>query len=60
MSVPVLGNYQPELPLILVTEASDECVGAVQYQVQLDGSAKPLDYFSPQRNQSMRAATLRH
>ena len=27
MSSPVLVKYQPELPLILVTDASDECVG---------------------------------
>ena len=33
MSSPVLAIYQPELPLIL-TDASDECVGAVLHQIQ--------------------------
>lgn len=46
MSVPVLISYQLDLSLILAKDASDECVGAVIHQVQLDGSARPLDYFS--------------
>ena len=43
MSSPVLVKYQPELPLILVTDASDKCVGAVLHQIQ---SMKLQGYFS--------------
>ncbi len=33
MSTPILANYQPELPLVLVTDAGDECVRAVLHQI---------------------------
>lgn len=46
MSTPILASYQPELPLVLVTDASDECVGAVLHQVQPDKSVRPLGYYS--------------
>ena len=46
MFSPVFVKYQPELPLMLVTNASDECVGAVLHQIQPDQSIKPLGYFS--------------
>lgn len=46
MSAPILVKYQFELPLILVTDASDESVGVVLHQVQVDWTVKPLGYFS--------------
>lgn len=46
LSAPVLVNYCHELPLVLVTDASDECVGAVLHQIQPDKSVRPLGFFS--------------
>ena len=46
MFSPVFVKYQPELPLMLVTNASDECVGADLHQIQPDQSIKSLGYFS--------------
>ena len=43
---PVLASYNPELPLVLVTDASDTCVGGVLHQGQPSGELKPLGYFS--------------
>lgn len=51
MSSPVLVSYQPELPLVLVTDASDECVGGVLHQIQPDKSARPLGYYSKKISQ---------
>lgn len=45
LSAPVLGNYQPEIPFVFTTDASDQCVGAVLHEVQADGSTKNLGYF---------------
>lgn len=46
MSMPILVNYQPELSLVLVTDASDDCVGAVLHQIQPDKSVRALGYYS--------------
>ena len=51
MSMPILVSYQPDLPLVLVTDASDECVGAVLHQVQPDKSVRPLGYYSKKMSQ---------
>ena len=43
---PVLVNYKSEMPVQLVTDASEECVGAVLHQVYPNGEQRPLGYFS--------------
>ncbi|XP_063851755.1 uncharacterized protein LOC135095047 [Scylla paramamosain] len=58
MSTPILASYQPELPLVLVTDASDECVGAVLHQVQPDKSVRPLGYYSKKIRRKIAKATL--
>ena len=50
VSPPVLVRYRNELPLQLVTDASDDCVGAVLHQVYPDGRVQPLGYYSKKLN----------
>ena len=45
-TAPVLTTYNPALSLVLVTDASEECVGGVLHQRGHDHSLRPLGYFS--------------
>lgn len=47
---PILVKYEPELPLVLITDASNYSVGGVLHQVQPEGGVKPLGYFSRKLN----------
>ena len=49
---PTLVKYCPELPLTLVTDASDDCVGGVLHQTQPNGDVNPLGYFSKKLTKS--------
>ena len=49
---PVLVNYMPYQPHVLVTDASKEYVGAVLHQIQPDSSVRPLGYFSKKLNKA--------
>ena len=46
MSAPILVHFQPGIPTIIETDASDNVIAGVLYQKQLDGEWHPVAYYS--------------
>lgn len=51
---PILAHYDPELPIILATDASAYGLGAVLSQVNSDGTEQPISFASRTLNTSER------
>ncbi|RAN66249.1 ribonuclease H family protein, partial [Bacillus sp. SRB_8] len=45
-TAPVMKHFDPNLPIILETDASDFALGAVISQRQLDGKLHPIAFYS--------------
>lgn len=51
---PILGIFDPKLPINIYTDASLKGIGAILKQPQMDGEDKPIAYFSKKLNDAQK------